>query len=362
MIRWTSRLAAPLVAPRPAFDAILHRGRGGLGDVVLWLLLVMPAAEPAATAAAAARFGRGLLLPLNMLVGQFLAFAVAPLAAGLAFGIGLAVAARLRRRPLNVDAALTAGATLWVPVGVLALLGAGLAAAGWSVPYLPHLPLAAFAAAEPAWWEWPLRLGLSYGWSLGLAAVALQRGLGRSAAAAPAAAGPPLRRWAGWVLAAWLAAGWIAGAAWAVVHQERFRLLAPGDPAPQLALARADGSGRLNLAELRGRPVVLAFWAEWCSVCVRHMPELAAWARAHPEVVVLAVHQGGDAAGVAASVAEQDWRGPTFLVDAARQASRAYRVDSLPTFFTIDRGGRISGVQLGTPATGWLAGRLDLKP
>jgi len=373
-----ARLAAVLVTPRRSFGALLERGCGGVGDVVLFMLLVMPAAQPAEAAAAVAHFSRGLLLPLNALAGQFVAFAVAPLALGLLFGLGLTLAARLRGRRLGIDVAMTAGVYLWVPVGVLALLGAVLAELGWSCIWLPHVPLDAFARTQPDWWSWLLRLGLSYGWSLALAGLLLRCALAAAgpgeaaaageasgaggAAAAGAAAPAAARRWAGWALAAWLAAGWIAGAAWAVAHQERFRLLASGDLAPQLALQRADGSGRLALAELRGRPVVIAFWAEWCSVCVRHLPELAAWARAHPGVAVLAVHQGGDAAGVAAFVAERGWRGPTFLVDAAGAASHAYRVDSLPTYFVIDAAGRIAAVRLGTPPAGWLQSHTRARP
>jgi thiol-disulfide isomerase/thioredoxin len=34
------------------------------------------------------------------------------------------------------------------------------------------------------------------------------------------------------------------------------------------------GGGELVMAELRGRPLVLNFWASWCAPCVREMPEL----------------------------------------------------------------------------------------
>jgi cytochrome c biogenesis protein CcmG/thiol:disulfide interchange protein DsbE len=339
-----------LVAPRRGFAALLEQGRGGVGDVVLFMLLVMPAAQPAETAAAVARLPRGVLLPLNALAGQFVAFAVAPLALGLLFGVGLSLAVRLRGRRLGIDAAMTAGVYLWLPVGVLALLGAMLTELGWTCIWLPQLPLDAFVRLQPQWWDWLLRIGLSYGWSLVLAGLLLRRVLAGAADGADGAGAPAgARRWPGRLLAGWLVLAWAAGAVWALGHQERFRLPAPGDAAPELALPAADGSGRLALAELRGRPVVIAFWAEWCSVCVRHLPELAAWARAHPGVAVLAVHQGGDAAAVAALVAERGWRGPSFLVDEAGTAARAYRVDSLPTYFFVDAAGRITAVYLGTP-------------
>ena len=44
-----------------------------------------------------------------------------------------------------------------------------------------------------------------------------------------------------------------------------------------------------RLADYRGRYVVLNFWATWCVPCIQEIPEIAAFAKAHPEVVVLGV-------------------------------------------------------------------------
>jgi len=45
----------------------------------------------------------------------------------------------------------------------------------------------------------------------------------------------------------------------------------PADPAnyhaPALTLPRLDGAGNLTLADLKGKPVVLNFWASWCVTC-----------------------------------------------------------------------------------------------
>lgn len=40
-----------------------------------------------------------------------------------------------------------------------------------------------------------------------------------------------------------------------------------GDPAPDFSGALVDGSGSLTLSSLRGKPVVVNFWASWCSTC-----------------------------------------------------------------------------------------------
>jgi cytochrome c biogenesis protein CcmG/thiol:disulfide interchange protein DsbE len=54
----------------------------------------------------------------------------------------------------------------------------------------------------------------------------------------------------------------------------------PGTPAPPLRLQTLDG-GRVDLAALRGRPVVVNFWATWCEPCVREFPLLRQAAASH---------------------------------------------------------------------------------
>jgi cytochrome c biogenesis protein CcmG/thiol:disulfide interchange protein DsbE len=54
----------------------------------------------------------------------------------------------------------------------------------------------------------------------------------------------------------------------------------PGTPAPALRLQGLDG-GQVDLAALRGRPVVVNFWATWCEPCVREFPLLRQAAATH---------------------------------------------------------------------------------
>jgi thiol-disulfide isomerase/thioredoxin len=43
---------------------------------------------------------------------------------------------------------------------------------------------------------------------------------------------------------------------------------------PAVSLRTLDGAGTVELAEFRGRPVLLSFWASWCGPCRVELPEL----------------------------------------------------------------------------------------
>jgi thiol-disulfide isomerase/thioredoxin len=358
-MQWLNRLAGLLVAPRQSLSSLVHGGRGGVADVLGWMFLVMLGTQPADTAATVLGASRGILPAAARLVQQFvLGYALQPMVVCLAFGLALAGILRVRGRKVPIDGLLAASVYLWVPVGVLAILGALLLEVGWHQALLPHVPLAVFFQLEPAWWEVGLRLALSYGPSLWLAWILFQ--VAWADPPEPRAAAPR-KSWAGWALAGWLLISWAGGTAWAWVHYESIRPVLAGDPAASFQLPRADGKGVIALEQLRGKPVVIEFWAEWCGVCMRHMPELDRWAAAHPEVLVLAVHQGGERQEVQALVERSGWKNLTVVVDERHAASRAYRVDTLPTFFVVDADGKIAAARVGAASDGWLAHALGLE-
>jgi thiol-disulfide isomerase/thioredoxin len=114
-----------------------------------------------------------------------------------------------------------------------------------------------------------------------------------------------------------------------------------GHPAPDITVTTLDGAP-LALTDLRGKAVVLNFWATWCPPCQAEMPELQAAHQAYAPggLVVLAVNQGEDAATVSAFLQERGLDFPVAL-DTQSEASMSYLVNSLPTTFFIDRNGVI---------------------
>lgn len=128
--------------------------------------------------------------------------------------------------------------------------------------------------------------------------------------------------------------------------------LAVGAPAPGFRLQTFDGE-TYALEDLRGRVVLLNFWASWCVECVVEAPALEAIARDYTErgVLVLGVDYTDTEAAALAYLAEHGVsypNGPDF----GSRISRAYGLTGVPETVLIDAEGRIVGLPGpdGTPA------------
>ncbi|MFZ5574098.1 MAG: TlpA family protein disulfide reductase [Pseudomonadota bacterium] len=120
-------------------------------------------------------------------------------------------------------------------------------------------------------------------------------------------------------------------------------------PAPALRLMDLEGRPH-DLAALRGKVVLINFWATWCPPCRREMPSMERLARRFrgQPFVVLAVDIGENPDTIEAFTSQLD-TAPTFpiLLDTRSHVMRAWKVAGLPTTFLVDKQGRIVASAIG---------------
>ena len=131
------------------------------------------------------------------------------------------------------------------------------------------------------------------------------------------------------------------------------RPLASG-AAPPLAGLRQDGTP-VDLAELRGRPVLVHFWATWCPICKLSIGGVASIAQDHPVLTV--AMQSGDAAEVRAYLAEHGLSFPVLIDEDGRLAAR-WGVRGVPANFVLNAAGQISYASQGASTETGLRARL----
>jgi thiol-disulfide isomerase/thioredoxin len=120
-------------------------------------------------------------------------------------------------------------------------------------------------------------------------------------------------------------------------------------PAPVLKFKDIEGKPH-DLAQFKGRVVLINFWATWCPPCRREMPSMERLSQAFKgkPFVVLAVNVGEDADTIEAFTSQLD-AVPTFpiLLDTRSHGMRAWKVAGLPTTFLVDQQGRIVASAIG---------------
>lgn len=118
------------------------------------------------------------------------------------------------------------------------------------------------------------------------------------------------------------------------------KVITSGDQAPEFRLAKFDG-GSVTLADLRGRVVMVHFWATWCPPCVEELPTLD---RLHQSVIgkdfeMLAVDEDEGGAEAIASFVKKNRLKLPVLFDSGSEVARRYGTYKLPETYIIDRQG-----------------------
>lgn len=115
-----------------------------------------------------------------------------------------------------------------------------------------------------------------------------------------------------------------------------------GNPAPDFTLK--DLTGReVKLADLKGKVVVLNFWATWCPPCREEIPSMMrlnqAMAGKPFQMLAVSIDEGGQQA-VAAYFAQSGTTLPA-LLDTNQAVSKRYGLTGVPETFVIDKKGVI---------------------
>jgi cytochrome c biogenesis protein CcmG/thiol:disulfide interchange protein DsbE len=120
-----------------------------------------------------------------------------------------------------------------------------------------------------------------------------------------------------------------------------------GSVAPDFSLVDLDGN-MVHLADLRGQPVIVNFWASWCGPCVDEFPLLKSVADQHTSdglVVLGIVYQ--DRSEAARAFMEQNGGTWQALMDPDDRVARAYNIFGPPETYFVGRDGTIVARHIG---------------
>ena len=121
-----------------------------------------------------------------------------------------------------------------------------------------------------------------------------------------------------------------------------------GSRAPDFgALTTVQGSITPSLPALKGRVVVLEFWASWCGVCHVLAPMLNGWHDRYSAQGVTVLGVTTDPVELAGRTAGELGMGYPLASDGSGDMMRAYRAHALPTLFVIDKQGNVRDVLIG---------------
>ena len=132
-----------------------------------------------------------------------------------------------------------------------------------------------------------------------------------------------------------------------------------GRPAPAFSLPPVGGGPRVSLADLRGQPVVLNFWATWCVPCYQEHGVLTQSAAALAgRVRFLGVVYEDDEESVQSFLRQQGGSYPSLMDDQGR-AAVAYGVYGVPETYFLDANGTVVAKYVGPLDQTQLAAQLE---
>jgi len=158
-------------------------------------------------------------------------------------------------------------------------------------------------------------------------------------------------------------AGLVALGYLGVQEAMRSRLASDGMTAPKVQMERYAG-GKMSLADLKGKVVMLDFWATWCPPCEAEMPSLIKLAKEYEGKGLVFVAASRDEMPDAPLyvqefiVSRMPELGP-YVVYAPDELAAVFQVTALPTLYFLDKEGRVIDAQRGMLSESELRRRVE---
>ena len=124
------------------------------------------------------------------------------------------------------------------------------------------------------------------------------------------------------------------------LNQIKENRVAVGRTAPDFTLQTLTGE-RFNLAEQRGRPIFLNFWATWCPPCRDEMPDMQKLQQTLGDSILIVGIDMGESANTVREFVQNSGYTWTFVLDSDGEVSNAYNVSVIPASVFIDPKGVI---------------------